>query len=136
MPDEATASALPHIETIVVIMFENRSFDTMLGWLYPDSPPSGFDGIPPHATNRAHRWPYAPQHGFPELGLQRWRVPRQDPFEGMPSVHRQMYGQDSTMPVDPGWGDDAKMQGFAIDYSRTFPAPARRRRGDGGVHER
>jgi phospholipase C len=32
---------LPGIEHIVVLMFENRSFDNMLGGLYPENPGKG-----------------------------------------------------------------------------------------------
>jgi phospholipase C len=36
-------AALNQIEHVIVLMLENRSFDNMLGLLYPKSP--GFDGL-------------------------------------------------------------------------------------------
>lgn len=34
------ATKMPQIETIVMLKLENRSLDTMLGWLYEDSKPA------------------------------------------------------------------------------------------------
>lgn len=45
----AAGAPLPGIEHIVVVMLANRSFDNVLGTLYP--PSSGFDGLPPDASN-------------------------------------------------------------------------------------
>jgi len=45
----ADTRPLGPIEHVIVLMFENRSFDNMLGGLYPHGP--GFDGVPPGWSN-------------------------------------------------------------------------------------
>ena len=98
---------LSQIDTIVMLMLENRSFDTMLGWLYSDrrspinlipsdSLPAHFDGIDRDRDvnwdgGRDGKWPYRPTHGSKALGPERWRVPRQDPPESMTDVQKQMH---------------------------------------------
>jgi len=49
MPSASPTGPLPGIQHIVVVMFENRSFDNMLGMLYPASP--SFDGLTGAETN-------------------------------------------------------------------------------------
>lgn len=44
-----TAKPLGHIEHVVVLMYENRSFDNLLGGLYPYGP--NFEGVPPGWSN-------------------------------------------------------------------------------------
>jgi phospholipase C len=70
--------ALSQIETVVVLMLENRSLDNVLGWLYHDEAPAHvfpldslerFDGIPAWASNRSGDREYTPAKGtsgFPE----------------------------------------------------------------------
>ena len=57
------ANALSQIQHIVVVMFENRSFDNMLGYLYPPSQ-ADFEGVAkaklPNLWNNRQFWP---QHG-------------------------------------------------------------------------
>jgi len=42
---QAIGTILPGIEHIVVLMFENRSFDNMLGGLYPQKSTEDYDGL-------------------------------------------------------------------------------------------
>jgi phospholipase C len=42
------ANGLSNINHIVVLMFENRSFDNVLGALYPNS--AAFNGLVPNST--------------------------------------------------------------------------------------
>jgi phospholipase C len=124
-------SVLPQIETIVVLMVENRSLDTMLGWLHEGdknikivpqgSQPDRFDGIVPGMSNSAYSDTYAPRRGSPGLGSQRWRVPREDPAESMRNVADQMYADGSGDRQGRTWADNAPMTGFAWDYLRMFP---------------
>lgn len=44
-------SILPGIEHVVVLMFENRSFDNVLGGLYPGKPQSEYNGLTGVETN-------------------------------------------------------------------------------------
>lgn len=127
---------LSQIDSIVMLMLENRSFDTMLGWLHSDrrspinlipsdSLPAHFDGIDRDRDvnwdgGRDGQWPYRPMYGSASLGLQRWRVPRQDPHEGMSDVQKQMYGDAFGIIADHNWGHPP-MTGFARDYASMLP---------------
>jgi Phospholipase C len=123
-------SVLPQIDTIVMLMLENRSLDNVLGWLHrdgdrrtpvhcwpPQSRPPYFDGLPDDAVCFRGTTPFRPTRGFGGLGPQRLRSPRYDPNEGIASVEVQMYGDGERSIPDPGrWGDDAPMTGFAADF--------------------
>ena len=102
----ARAGSLAQIDTIVMLMLENRSLDTMLGWAHRDglpiniwprgSLPACFDGIPADALNNRDGWPYPPTPGFAHLQAQQWRSPRWDPYEGLRNVQIQMYAARSS----------------------------------------
>ena len=66
---ERVRPVMPQIQTVVMMMFENRSLDTLLGWLYQDGAPAlvyppdswpHFEGIPAGAANSYHTTPYSP----------------------------------------------------------------------------
>jgi phospholipase C len=119
---------MPQIEHVVMLMLENRSLDTVLGWLHegndhvfvvPAYTEPRFNGITPGMVNRTRSGmitrSYSPMHGTQDCS-QPARVPRADPWELMPDVQRQMYGDENEPPPDLGWGDDAPMSGFAASY--------------------
>jgi len=122
---------MPQIDTIIVLMLENRSLDSMLGWLHADgapvrvvpegSEPPAFDGIPHGVENVAFGAAHAPARGREALGEQRWRVPRQDPREALADVFRQMYGDGDGITSPLTWADEAPMTGFASDFERMLP---------------
>lgn len=94
---------LPGIENIVVVMFENRSFDNVLGML---SGPPGFDGVPADASNI-----YKPDFGkpvtvtvtvTPPSGNSGWITPYPDPGESFDDMSQQL--------------DNGAMSGFAQNY--------------------
>ncbi|APR78765.1 Acid phosphatase [Minicystis rosea] len=120
---------LPQIETIVMMMFENRSLDNVLGWLYrgsgpnfvyPPGSPSQFDGIPEGASNAYHNTSYSPAVGTQAM-LQPCRVPNFDPGEAMPHVKNQLYA-DATgkLPSDDPWSATPSMTGFVWDYDAVY----------------
>ncbi len=122
-------STMPQIETVVVLMLENRSLDNVLGWLHQDGKPINiwpkgdlpqrFDGISPWDVNWKGDTMYRPTNGYasnPELGKQRWRMPRWDPKEGIFDVHRQMYACADGFVLDTDWGSNIPMGGFAQDF--------------------
>jgi phospholipase C len=120
-------AVMPQIDTIVMLMLENRSLDTMLGWLYSGGKPNHvfpntndprellFNGIPPGAVNYYKSTAYSPANGTQGMS-QPCRVPRWDPNEPFESVEIQLFADgDGQMPNDP-WLEQAPMTGFAYDF--------------------
>ncbi|WP_246793848.1 alkaline phosphatase family protein [Burkholderia perseverans] len=133
------STILPNVKHIVVVMFENRSLDTMLGWLYPEGaapqtvlPPGSspaFNGVKPdmwnpsthRATPRTAGAPDQPQAGRPNDGkpvfvtqsaASRY-VPDPDPNETFINITEQILGPQSTDEiVEP-------MHGFVLNYETT-----------------
>jgi len=106
------ANGLETIKHIVVLMFENRSFDNVLGWLYDSKNPpprnqsfEGLDPLPP-----ANVWTYdgktyaiQPRHGTDMT------QPNPDPNEIYQHVTDQLFGN----PPAP----EPTMLGFLADYA-------------------
>ena len=110
------------IEHIVVVMLENRSLDTMLGWLYPnDSPPSHvlpttsapqFDGLRPGMFNpRSDATPA--RHIAVTPNASGFQVPDPDPRETFANVTYQLFRDG---PVSP---DNTPPMGFVDNYATT-----------------
>ena len=124
------ADVMAQVETVVMLMLENRSFDTMLGWLYQDLaeptqhrspahvyPPGSnpdINGIPRDAVNFGESWPFSPEPGTQHLA-EPFRTPRWDPHEGIANVKDQMYADGYGIKTDDNWGH-AAMTGFAWDF--------------------
>lgn len=116
-----TTNSLAKTEHIVVLMFENRSFDNLLGWLYDpanDAPfnvvPADFDGLyGENAANPTHDGrvvpagkstdPHGPQ---PNPG-----EPFEDVYSQIFDVPRVAFEDTPATPPHP-----AKMQGFIRNY--------------------
>ncbi|MEO6921265.1 MAG: alkaline phosphatase family protein [Collimonas sp.] len=118
---------LPQVEHIVVVMFENRSLDNMLGWLYADGgapaavlPAAGaaqFDGLRADLWNPANAGYFggeAPQKIMVGRGTASSTVPDPDPAETFDNVTYQLYGPHgvAAAPLYP-------MQGFVVNYATT-----------------
>ena len=110
------------IEHVVVLMLENRSFDNMLGGLYPALSASGeYRGLT--GTERIPVDPRDPkgpsvqvfQGGDDQTNLIR---PYPDPGELFDDMTRQLYG-----PVPPAPGVVPAMSGFAWNYGQQPGAP-------------
>ncbi|MGC2238191.1 MAG: alkaline phosphatase family protein [Pyrinomonadaceae bacterium] len=104
---------LDKIEHIVVLMMENRSFDNVLGWLYPDNP--DFRGVDssmsnPDSNGNLH---YVTKGTDPT-------APFPDPNEPYQFVYRQMFSEPPTMPVPMMTDVTPTMQGFVIDYENAL----------------
>jgi phospholipase C len=108
---------VPHIEHVVVLMLENRSFDCMLGRLYPKS--DAFDGLDGSESNPWHR----PDGGVERIGV--WNspamlpqaafIPDPDPGELFTDYHMQLFGMQ-LFGLD---GDrQPRMTGFVDSYMR------------------
>lgn len=103
------------IDHVVVLMLENRSFDSMLGHLYPGR--KDFDGVPRGAYNRVHgatvrAWT---RRGGGALGD--LTIPTPDPEEDFTDMTAQIYGTGKDA------GGRADMSGFAQNYLKTGGDP-------------
>ncbi|HVJ54593.1 MAG TPA: alkaline phosphatase family protein [Aliidongia sp.] len=99
------------INHVVVLMLENRSFDCMLGRLYPKS--DGFDGLSGEETNPLTTAPDGPVvrvWNAPGADRKTMTIPDPDPGELFPDMNVQIFGAggDTSKP--------ATMQGFVLDY--------------------
>lgn len=106
-------SNLNKIEHIVVLMMENRSFDNVLGWLYPDNP--DFRGVNDSMKNPK------PGGGFAHVtrGTD-FTAPYPDPNEPYEHVYQQMYIPPGTPVPDlpiPNTQETPPMTGFVNDYA-------------------
>jgi phospholipase C len=103
------------IEHVVVLMLENRSFDCMLGKLYPRDP--SFDGLPDDASNR---WLNQPVNSWriagDTLDAVSACIPTPDPGELFTDMTMQLFG---TPPAST-----ASMGGFVQNYMSQQPVPA------------
>ncbi len=128
----------PGFEHLVVLMFENRSFDNMLGYLYPPGTvpeAQSFNGVAngsysnpsPGGTVDAHIY-----SGDTDVIM---RSPTPDPGEEYPHVNTQLFGtvdppgnaevefKQMTAPFNaPSSGAEAKMEGFVKDYINNYIA--------------
>ncbi|AWY62196.1 phosphoesterase [Burkholderia thailandensis] len=115
--EKIVAKILENVEHIVVVMFENRSFDTMLGWLYPPGtqpahvlPARGspqFDGLKPDMSN--------PSRAGKTIAVTREATNNviPDPQETFVNVTSQILGPGGAgNPWPP-------MQGFVVNYETT-----------------
>lgn len=109
---------LPNIEHIVVLMFENRSFDNMLGGLYPHLSQTGqYLGLTGTETNP--RFPGSSdliQVFQGQTDVKTMIMPYPDPGELFTDMNEQIFASDST--------DGAPtMQGFVWNYLKQPPSP-------------
>lgn len=110
----ARSSAImpPPIDHVVVLMLENRSFDCMLGWLYPDRP--DFDGLRGDESNPWHRPDGTVQSvrvwNNGQITPQTACIPDPDPGELFDDITMQIYG------LHPD--GVARMNGFVDNYMR------------------
>lgn len=148
MPNPSPA-ILPGIDHIVVVMLENRSFDSTLGWLYDGDhprqwiPPGGpfqfrglTDALLPQLANPLTigggptRY-YPPVKGATptvEDGASYLNSPPYDPHEELQYVTDQIYGPlkwTTEPPINPPAGARPDMKGFLQDYVSALPAAKR-----------
>ncbi|MCD2443090.1 twin-arginine translocation signal domain-containing protein [Agromyces sp. SYSU K20354] len=140
----------PGFDHLVVVMFENRSFDNLLGYLYEAGVPEGqvFAGINEGPfSNRDHENRPVETHVYTGSTDEIMSSPRPDPGEDYPHVNTQLFGtvdpssnahaQVAQMqapfntPRDATAAAPPPMDGFVKDYVNTFHAE----RGTAPTHE-
>lgn len=110
-------ASLRNIEHIVVLMLENRSFDSMLGKLYPMD--KSFNGITGNETN-----PLYGQHDIPIWNntlndSSSMSIPTPDPGELWVDINMQLFGLNGKPGNQP-----PTMNGFVNNYVRQTSEPA------------
>lgn len=125
---ELPAAILPQIEHVVLLMNENRSLDSLLGWIYPpgtQTPPKRFlpagstpvyDGLIDRTYANSDPAVAGGEAVYASDGTTQWNgergpilpwfVPSPDPGEEFAHVRTQIFGS----------GDVADMSGFLNDY--------------------
>lgn len=101
---------MPGIAHVVVLMLENRSFDSMLGYLYPAG--SNFDGLTGQESNP---WNGGNVGVWTSLQLtpQAASIPDPDPRELFTDITEQIFGAGQAPPSPP------TMSGFVTSYMKT-----------------
>ncbi|MGA9043305.1 MAG: alkaline phosphatase family protein [Thermoplasmata archaeon] len=119
------------LDHVVVIMFENRSFDNLLGYLFRTGKAPPYEGVQrPDLSNPVP--PYAEGAGSGRVIVHpatNMAAPYPDPGEEYPHVNTQLFGSvepetnrfakivDMKAPFNaPASGDSPSMDGFVMDY--------------------
>lgn len=128
------------IEHVVLLILENRSFDSLLGWLYegrepahtiPELPPGArrFEGLQgldlSLFTNEAEGIASPPIRGASALN-----APCLAPGEEFEHVNVQLFGKSP-----PGPGDTPTMKGFVKDYLTVLAKTQLAKDHPGALHE-
>lgn len=133
------ATVMPQIKNVVYLMMENRSFDTLIGWLYTGKTPKHFfpagntrpyDGLvagkyrnPAYSMGVVKQYPVVPV----PTEYQAERIPAYDPAEAMREtplvgpvtwngVMNQLFGNQDIISAMPKDGTKANMLGLLQDY--------------------
>jgi len=103
---------MARIEHVVVLMLENRSFDSMLGWLYPEH--SDFDGLRGSESNPWHRQDGSvervPVWNDNSISADAACIPNPDPGESFDDMTMQIFGLSTD--------GTPRMNGFVDNYMR------------------
>jgi phospholipase C len=99
------------IRHVVVLMLENRSFDNLLGKLYPKS--NGFDGLSGGETNPDLDGRPIPVKNIPGTGKLSITNPWPDPGELFVDINEQLFRTRTPAP-----GQTPTMDGFVINFLR------------------
>ena len=114
----APKSNLSRIDHVVVLMLENRSFDNVLGKLYPKS--ATFDGLSGTESNLNLNGQPVLVNNVPGHSPETMGIPTPDPGELWTDMNTQLFGSPtppSPLPVPP-------MSGFVKSYLTQADQPA------------
>jgi len=117
--DVANGNGLASVNSVVVLMLENRSFDHMLGYLYPGNVSSSgqpFDGLAGTELNPGSNGQPVTVFGIEPTTPNAYFMPGADPGEGYMATNSQLYGGTA----NPASGLAAPGQGFVKDYAYTL----------------
>ena len=113
-------SGLASVNHVVVLMLENRSFDHMLGFLYPGNvTPSGqpFDGLTGTESNPGTNGQPVTVFRIEPATASAYYMPGADPGEGYMATNDQLYGNNNG-PASAGQA--ATCQGFVTNFGYTI----------------
>lgn len=110
-------AGLSAIQHVVVLMLENRSFDSMLGRLYPKS--AGFDGLSGNETNLDKDGNVVRVWSGTGTGEDEMRIPDPDPGELWTDINMQLFGT-----ATPARSAVPTMSGFVKNYQNQAGHPA------------
>ena len=126
MSTPSRENALDHV---VVVMFENRSFDNLLGRLYEPGEVASFEGVlGKDLSNPVPEWAqHRPDDGIVRYGVApNMNTPNPDSGEEYPHINTQLFGildEENRGQVDaersfnePRDGQGPSMDGFVADY--------------------
>ena len=101
---------------VVVMMFENRSFDSMLGFLHENQKSSltdqPFEGLTGKEYNLNRDGVKVPVFKIKSTDVDAYHMPRKDPGEGFANTNFQLFG----VPEKPFPEGFTPNSGFVIDY--------------------
>src|SRR6185312_917526 len=103
------------IQHVIVLMLENRSFDCLLGRLYPSS--DSFHGLTGSESNLDPAGARVGVWNSPASDPQTMRIPAPDPGELFTDINTQIFGTPAPADTTP-----ATMAGFASSYVAQAPA--------------
>lgn len=109
---------LNSVNHIVVLMLENRSFDCLLGALYPAS--SGFDGLSGTETNLDLNGKPVPVWNSRGTDDATMSIPTPDPGELFTDMNEQIFGASSIETPTP----PPPMSGFVTNYMKQTGDPS------------
>ena len=101
--------SLQKIDHIVVLMLENRSFDSLLGTLYPKS--DSFEGLTGNEQNPDASGTPVVVWNSPGTDETTMRIPNPDPGELWTDINMQLFGNSVPAP-----GQRPSMDGFVQNY--------------------
>ncbi len=118
---------LDKFDSLVVVMFENRSFDNLAGYLYENDKPKhfipqsssrkSFNGVAGKALSnpdgKGNNIPVAKAPWESQLDM---TMPSPDPGEPYPHVNMQLYGNENVSVNISELPNPAPMNGFVKDY--------------------
>jgi phospholipase C len=110
-------AGLDSIDHVVLVMLENRSFDHMLGFLYPKS--GNFEGLDGTESNLDADGNEARAFGITPDMQNAYYFPLANPAEGYQATNDQLFGSDT-----PPASNEATNDGFMTSFAAELQHPA------------